>query len=123
MYPPVSRRAIVQPMPLMTNPGSLTTGFAGVHPRQLAPSVGTAQVGNAISAASPASSTWNRTGWERDLGGLTSIFNTHRRDDFTSTLRSDDPGGIRSIWIPRFHGPPFDSDRKSTRLNSSHGSH
>src|ERR1041384_3735291 len=41
----------------MTNPGSLTMGFAGVHPRQLAPSVGTAQVGNAILAASPASST------------------------------------------------------------------
>src|ERR1041385_5322288 len=36
----------------MTNPGSLTMGFAGVDPRQLAPSVGTAQVGNAISAAS-----------------------------------------------------------------------
>src|ERR1041385_2392590 len=35
----------------MTNPGSLTMGFAAVHPRQLAPSVGTAQVGNAISAA------------------------------------------------------------------------
>src|SRR4051812_9789725 len=36
----------------MTNPGSLTMGFAGVDPRQLAPSVGTAQVGNAISAVS-----------------------------------------------------------------------
>src|SRR3954469_9767207 len=45
MYPPVSRRAIVQPVPLMTNPGSLTMGFAGVHPRQLAPSMGTTQVG------------------------------------------------------------------------------
>src|SRR4051812_39256680 len=41
----------------MTSLGSLTMGFVGVHPRQLAPSVGTAQVGNAISAASPASST------------------------------------------------------------------
>src|SRR4051812_25357263 len=41
----------------MTNPGSLTMGFAGGHTRQLASSVGTAQVGNAISAASPASST------------------------------------------------------------------
>src|SRR3954463_7658669 len=41
----------------MTNPGSLTMGFAGVDPRQLAPSVGTAQVGNAISAAPSASST------------------------------------------------------------------
>src|ERR1041385_4327542 len=40
----------------MTNPGSLTMGFSGVHPRQLAPSVGTAQVGNAISAASSAPS-------------------------------------------------------------------
>src|ERR1043165_7933189 len=50
MYPPVSRRAIVQPMPLMTNPGSLTMGFAGVDPRQLAPSVGTTQVGIMISA-------------------------------------------------------------------------
>src|SRR3954469_1304859 len=50
MYPPVSRRAIVQPVPLMTNPGSLTMGFAGVDPRQLAPSVGTTQVGITISA-------------------------------------------------------------------------
>src|ERR1041384_2439455 len=39
----------------MTNPGSLTKGFSGVDPRQLAPSVGTAQVGNAISAASSSS--------------------------------------------------------------------
>src|ERR1041385_2147208 len=36
----------------MTNPGSLTMGFAEVDPRQLAPSVGTQQVGTAISAAS-----------------------------------------------------------------------
>ena len=36
----------------MTNPGSLTMGFAGVDPRQLEPSVGTSQVGIAISAAS-----------------------------------------------------------------------
>src|SRR3954465_4651042 len=50
MYPPVSRRAIVQPMPLMTNPGSLTMGFAGADPRQLAASVGTTQVGIMISA-------------------------------------------------------------------------
>src|ERR1041385_2477584 len=35
----------------MTNPGSLTMRFSGVDPRQFAPSVGTAQVGNAISAA------------------------------------------------------------------------
>src|SRR3954463_16035719 len=41
---------IVQPVLPITNPGSLTMGFAGVDPRQLAPSVGTAQVGNAISA-------------------------------------------------------------------------
>src|ERR1041385_1384510 len=34
----------------MTNPGSLTMGIAGVHPRQLAPSVGTTQVGITISA-------------------------------------------------------------------------
>src|SRR4051812_29508017 len=39
----------------MTNPGSLTMGFAGVDPRQLAPSVGIAQVGNTISAASSSS--------------------------------------------------------------------
>src|SRR3954463_7046195 len=39
----------------MTNPGSLTTGFAGVDPCQLAPSVGTAQVGNANSVASSSS--------------------------------------------------------------------
>src|SRR3954469_7234280 len=40
----------------MSNPGYLTMGFAGVNPRQLAPIVGTAQVGNAISAVSPSSS-------------------------------------------------------------------
>src|ERR1041385_3136548 len=34
----------------MTNPGSLTMGFSGVDPRQLAPSVGTTQVGITISA-------------------------------------------------------------------------
>src|SRR3954466_3256152 len=40
----------------MTNPGSLTMGFAGVDPRQLAASVGTTQVGITISAVpSPAS--------------------------------------------------------------------
>src|ERR1041385_7262005 len=39
----------------MTNPGSLAMGFAGADPRQLAPSVGTVQAGNAISAASSSS--------------------------------------------------------------------
>src|SRR3954466_7447565 len=40
----------------MTNPGSLTMGFAEADPRQLAPSVGTTQVGITISTApSPAS--------------------------------------------------------------------
>src|SRR3954470_22947539 len=34
----------------MTIPGSLTMGFAGVDPRQLAPSVGITQVGITISA-------------------------------------------------------------------------
>ena len=34
--PPVCRRAIVQPVPLMTNPRSLTMGFAGDDPRQCA---------------------------------------------------------------------------------------
>src|SRR3954466_6277713 len=39
----------------MTNLGSLTMGFSGVDPRQLAPSVGTTQVGITISAVpSPA---------------------------------------------------------------------
>src|SRR4051812_25003252 len=41
----------------MTNPGSLTMGFAEADPRQLAPSVGTAQVGITISAASSSTST------------------------------------------------------------------
>ena len=40
----------------MINPRSLTMGFFEVDPRQLAPSVGTAQVGSAISAASSTSS-------------------------------------------------------------------
>src|SRR3954470_16782521 len=39
----------------MTNPGSLTMGFAGADPRQLVPSMGTTQVGITISAVpSPA---------------------------------------------------------------------
>src|ERR1041385_4360632 len=42
----------------MTNPGSLTMGFAGVDPRQLAPSVGTKQVGITISAV-PSSASYN----------------------------------------------------------------
>src|SRR3954469_15481350 len=42
----------------MTNPGSLTMGFARVDPRQLAPSVGTTQVGITISAV-PSSSNHN----------------------------------------------------------------
>src|SRR3954471_14716850 len=43
---------IVQPVLPMTNPGSLAMGLSGVDPRQLAPSVGTTQVGNAISTVS-----------------------------------------------------------------------
>src|SRR4051812_15741826 len=42
----------------MTNPGSLTMGFAGVDPRQLAPSVETTQVGITISAV-PSSASYN----------------------------------------------------------------
>src|ERR1044072_7751683 len=42
----------------MTNPGSLTMGFAGVDPHQLAPSVGTTQVGITISAV-PSSASHN----------------------------------------------------------------
>src|ERR1041384_7301408 len=42
----------------MTNPGSLTMGFAGVDPHQLAPSVGTTQVGITISAV-PSSANHN----------------------------------------------------------------
>src|SRR3954463_3827386 len=56
--PPISRRAIGQLVPLMTNPGSLTMGFSGVDPRQLAPSVGTKQVGITISAV-PSSASHN----------------------------------------------------------------
>src|SRR3954471_18430990 len=41
---------IIQPVLPMTNPGSLTMGFSGVDPHQLAPSVGTTQVGITISA-------------------------------------------------------------------------
>ena len=49
---------IVQPVPPSTNPGSLTMGFAGVDRRQLAPSVGTTQVGITISAV-PSSASYN----------------------------------------------------------------
>src|SRR3954471_15612565 len=52
-------KLIVQPVLPMTNPGSLTMGFAGVDPRRLAPSVGTAQVGNAISTVSSSSTLIN----------------------------------------------------------------
>src|SRR3954471_14492405 len=46
-----------QPVPsLRSNPGSLTMGFAEADPRQLAPYVGTTQVGITLLAApSPAS--------------------------------------------------------------------
>src|ERR1041384_736958 len=40
----------------MTNPGPLTTGFSGGDPRQLAPSVGTTQVGITISAVTSSAS-------------------------------------------------------------------
>src|SRR4051812_33198529 len=46
---------IVQPLSSPTNQGSLTMGFAGANPRQLVPTVGTKQVGNAISAVLPSS--------------------------------------------------------------------
>src|ERR1043165_7909251 len=42
----------------MTNPGSLTMGFSGVDPRQLAPSMGTTQVEITISAV-PSSASRN----------------------------------------------------------------
>src|ERR1041385_7064805 len=45
----------------MNNPGSLTMGFAGVYPRQLAPSVGTTQVGITISAVPPSADQDSRT--------------------------------------------------------------
>ena len=41
---------IVQSVSSPINPGSLTMGFAGADPRQLAPSVGTTQVGITILA-------------------------------------------------------------------------
>src|ERR1041385_3527216 len=42
----------------MTNLGSLTMGFSGVDPRQLAPSVGTTEVGITISEV-PSSASYN----------------------------------------------------------------
>src|SRR3954463_1119785 len=48
----------------MTNPGSLTMGFAGADPRQLAPSVGTTQVGIPISTV-PSPATHNPRGRTR----------------------------------------------------------
>src|ERR1041385_1711720 len=46
----------------MTNPGSLTMGFVGVDPRQLAPSVGTTHVGITISAVPSSASHNSRAG-------------------------------------------------------------
>src|ERR1041385_2019811 len=46
----------------MTNPGSLTMGFSGVDPRQLAPCVGTTQVGITISAVPTSTDQDSRTG-------------------------------------------------------------
>src|ERR1041385_7168084 len=48
----------------MTNPGSLTMGFSGADPRQLAPSVGTTQVGITISAV-PFLASYNSRGRTR----------------------------------------------------------
>src|ERR1041385_5582108 len=45
----------------MTNPGSLTMGFAWVDPHQLAPSVGTTQIGITISAVPPSTDRDSRT--------------------------------------------------------------
>src|ERR1041385_2280690 len=45
----------------MTNPGSLTMGFAGVDPRQLAPSMGTTQVGITILEVPPSADQDSRT--------------------------------------------------------------
>src|ERR1041385_6592892 len=45
----------------MTNPGSLTMGFAGVDPHQLALSVGTTQVGITISAVPTSTDQDSRT--------------------------------------------------------------
>ena len=51
-----------QPVPsLRSNPGSLTMGFAEADPRQLAPSVGTTQVGITISAVPPSADQDSRT--------------------------------------------------------------
>src|SRR4051812_42603980 len=61
----------------MTNPGSLTMGFAEVDPHQLAPSVGTAQVGNAISAASSSSALIDSTAPARSNMFESLGFTTH----------------------------------------------
>src|ERR1041385_6789386 len=45
----------------MTNPGSLTMGFAEADPHQLAPSVGTTQVRITISAVPPSANQDSRT--------------------------------------------------------------
>src|ERR1041385_3589088 len=45
----------------MTNPGSLTMGFAEADPRQLVPSVGTTQVGITILAVPPSADQDSRT--------------------------------------------------------------
>src|SRR3954466_3004734 len=45
----------------MINPGSLTMGFAEADPCQLAPSVGTTQVGITISAVPPSANQDSRT--------------------------------------------------------------
>src|ERR1041385_697407 len=55
----------------MTNPGSLTMGFAGDDPRQLALSVGTTQVGTKISTVPPSTNQDSRT---RDRSSLLERF-------------------------------------------------
>src|ERR1041385_6764593 len=116
----------------MTNPGSLTMGFAGVDPRQLAPSVGTTQVGITISAV-PSSASHNSRARTRSspLEGFkitTNISATPSRslglqlcqDDTTVTAKCsvsnegiDDPEERREASTKESHSTNRDAQRRT----------
>src|SRR3954471_4181358 len=78
----------------MSNPGSLTVGFSGVNHRQLAPAVGTTQVGITISAVPSSSRT--RPNQPEEIKITTSIVTTPSRP-LLPQLRQDPHYGVDRV--------------------------
>src|SRR3954469_9935459 len=80
-------------MSLMSNPGSLTMGFAGVNTRQLAPTMGTTQVGITISLVPSPSRT--RSNQPEEIKITTSITTTPSRPLLLQPCQDQYYGGDR----------------------------